>query len=260
MTAQPDVLDAESTRSLLDQLLSDAELYATTDAYRELMTFVVHLRNFAPFNTMLLHIQKPGLTYAASAADWRDRFGRRPKPGARPLLIMWPFGPVATVYDVLDTEGEPLPQDAEAFPARGDIDNAKLAEISQLLEKRGININSIDAGDGYAGSIKVLKRPSDPKGASLCKLALNRNHPTATRFATVAHELAHLFLGHFGWRGGGWHGGGWGAVDGGRRPLSAGWLHPGRGPEWRAECREGNTRGRRRRRLRRNCGPARQSR
>jgi hypothetical protein len=28
--------------------------------------------------------------------------------GARPLLILWPFGPVALVYDVMDTAGKDL--------------------------------------------------------------------------------------------------------------------------------------------------------
>jgi hypothetical protein len=54
---------------------------------------------------MLLQVQKPGLNYAASEYDWRDRFDRTIKEGARPLLILWPFGPVALVYDELDTEG-----------------------------------------------------------------------------------------------------------------------------------------------------------
>ena len=75
----------------------------------------------APFNAMLLQVQKPGLTYAASAADWRLRFGRKPKEGARPLLILWPFAPVALVYDVMDTEGEDLPDvgSAETRASRG---------------------------------------------------------------------------------------------------------------------------------------------
>ena len=196
--SQPGLFEPESARSLLDQLLTDAELYTTTDAYKELMSFVARLRNFAPFNAMLLHIQKPGLTYAASAADWRDRFGRRPNRRARPLLIMWPFGPVATVYDVLDTEGNPVPEDAYKFSARGDMDDKKLAEIYLQLEKSRIHVSPFDAGDAQAGSIGVLKRPVDPKEPTDYLLALNRNHPPATRFATVAHELAHLFLGHLG--------------------------------------------------------------
>lgn len=96
-------------RSLLDQLLADSKIYKTTESYKELLSFVVRLRNVAPFNAMLLQLQKPGLTYAASAYDWATRFGRWVKEDARPLLILWPFGPVATVYDVQDTDGTPLP-------------------------------------------------------------------------------------------------------------------------------------------------------
>jgi hypothetical protein len=91
---------ADATRSMLDQLLADSRLYSSTQEYKSLLDFVVRLRNFAPFNAMLLQIQKPGLMYAASARDWRERFERRPKEDARPLLILWPFGPVALVYDV----------------------------------------------------------------------------------------------------------------------------------------------------------------
>src|SRR2546425_3442962 len=111
---QQDLFETEVARSLLDQLLTDSRLYTQSKDYKELLDFVVRLRNFAPFNAMLLQVQKPGLTYAASAADWRTRFGRKPKEGARPLLILWPFAPVALVYDVMDTEGK-----CDVIPGRG---------------------------------------------------------------------------------------------------------------------------------------------
>jgi hypothetical protein len=37
---------------------------------------------------MFLQVQKQGLTYAASAVGWLARFDRKPKDGARPLLIL----------------------------------------------------------------------------------------------------------------------------------------------------------------------------
>jgi hypothetical protein len=98
--------------------LPNSRLYQTTADYKALLDFVVRLRNFAPFNAMLLQVQKPGLTHAASAADWWGKFGRKPKDGARPLLILWPFGPVALVYDVMDTEGKELPQDVSISSLR----------------------------------------------------------------------------------------------------------------------------------------------
>ena len=103
MAEQPDLFEYGSERTLLDQLLADSRMYTTSKGYRELLEFVIRLRNFAPFNAMLLQVQKPGLGYAASASDWLERFDRYPKEGARPLLILWPFGPVALVYDLVDT-------------------------------------------------------------------------------------------------------------------------------------------------------------
>jgi len=70
---------------------------------------------------MLLHIQKLGLSYAARPQDWRNRFKRYPKRHARPLLVLRNFGPVDFVYDILDTEGEPLPDSAFAFPTAGNV-------------------------------------------------------------------------------------------------------------------------------------------
>jgi hypothetical protein len=152
---QLDLFETEAARSLLDQLLADSRLYTQSADYRALLDFVVHLRNFAPFNAMLLQMQKPGLSYAASARDWRERFDRRPKEGARPLLILWPFGPVALVYDVMDTEGKPLPEDVASFFARGAIDETQLKLCLVAMAKKNIESSEVDAGDRKAGSIRL---------------------------------------------------------------------------------------------------------
>ena len=89
LAEQQELFETDAARSLLDQLLTDSRLYTRTKDYKELLDFVIRLRNFAPFNAMLLQVQKPGLRFAASAVDWRDRFDRQPKEGARPLLILW---------------------------------------------------------------------------------------------------------------------------------------------------------------------------
>ncbi len=68
---------AGASRSLLDPLLGDSRLYARSKDYMDLWHFVASLRNFAPFNAMLLQPQKPGLSYAATAEKWRGRFGRK---------------------------------------------------------------------------------------------------------------------------------------------------------------------------------------
>ncbi len=190
--------EPETTRSLLDQLFADSKLYTRSKDYQELLNFVSRLRNFAPFNAMLLQVQKPGLSYAASARDWNERFGRFPKEGARPLLILWPFGPVSLVYDVMDTEGKEVPEDVASFHARGDIDELRLKSFMSLLKKKDIDWHWLDAGDQSAGAIRVVKRPSDQKEATQYRILINRNHGPAVQFVTLTHELGHLFLGHLG--------------------------------------------------------------
>ena len=72
---QLDFIESESARSLLDHVLEDARLYKTSQDYLDLLGFVAQMRSFAPFNGLLLQIQKPGLRFAASKHDWRERFG-----------------------------------------------------------------------------------------------------------------------------------------------------------------------------------------
>jgi hypothetical protein len=195
---QLDLIDTEVTRSLLDQLLEDSRLYKSGHDYKALLSFVVRLRNFAPFNAMLLQIQKPGLTYAASARDWRERFQRVVKEDARPLLILWPFGPVALVYDVIDTDGLALPEDVQPFVTHGVFDRSRLGEFAKGLSRRGIVWLDIDAGSGKAGSIRCTGRSSTPKHASKYEVRINYNLSPAVQFTTLVHELAHLCLGHLG--------------------------------------------------------------
>lgn len=185
-------------RALLDQLLADSRLYKSSTEFMELLDFTVRLRNMAPFNAMLLQIQKPGLNYAASAHDWLYRFNRRVKDKARPLLIMWPFGPVALVFDVLDTQGPPLPKDAFSFYAKGVINEARIGAFLEILSKNNIAAISYDQGDGDAGYIRRLSKPVSKSEYSSYELGMNRNHSPAIRFVTLAHELGHLFLGHLG--------------------------------------------------------------
>lgn len=191
-------VDEAISRSVIDQLLSESKLYRTSADYKALLDFIVQLKAFAPFNAMLLQIQKPGLSFAASAFEWWHKFQRRPRDGARPLLIMWPFGPIALVYDVQDTVGRALPEDVNSFVAHGPVDLQNMLKFEQKILKFGIEYYKVDSGDESAGLIKVLKRSHSKKDKSLYRIHINNNHEPAVQFCTLSHELGHLFLGHLG--------------------------------------------------------------
>ena len=56
----------------------------------------------------------------------------------------------------------------------------------------------MDAGDRKAGSNQPIVRDDDNKEPRHYRMNMNRNHAAAVQFATLAHELGHLFLGHSG--------------------------------------------------------------
>jgi hypothetical protein len=188
----------ETERALIDQLIAATQLYNTSDAIKELFTFTQNLREFAPFNAMLLHIQKPGLTHAATARDWHNRFARAPKEGARPLLVLRTKGPVDFVFDIQDTDGRDVPEDAFAFPTFGELNEDQFDAFIKALRTERIETLALDLGDGMAGWIRLKTASQAKKGKNLYHLGYNRNHDPNTRFVTLAHELAHLYLGHLG--------------------------------------------------------------
>ena len=195
-------------KSLLADLLEQSRLYRHSKDYLELLDFVTRLPNFAPFNAFLLRLQKPGLRFASSAYDWRRKFNRRIKEGARPLIILWPFGPIALVYEVDDTEGDPLPESVlNAFHATGAMTSSKMDDFSLLLSKVGIDLKLIAYGDGHAGHVSaarepegltVQKRSTDAKVKPDYHVRVNSTHEPNVQFVTLLHELGHLYLGHLG--------------------------------------------------------------
>lgn len=193
-----DPMQERQARALLDQLLAEAKLYAKGQQLKGLLDFVARLRNVAPFNALLLHIQRPGVTYVASQSDWARQFGRRLSSEARPLLVLHPFGPVALVYDILDTEGPSLPEGVLSFTATGVMEDEAYALIRARVEALGVELVHHDVGDRQAGHIQ--RRPKDPRQAGRAPyvVRLNRLHGKVVRFSTLVHELGHLFLGHLG--------------------------------------------------------------
>lgn len=189
--------DGDQDRALIDQLIADTQLYDSSERLRELMAFTVRLRHIAPFNAMLLHVQKPGLSFAARPTDWA-RLGRRPKPYARPLVILRSFGPVEFVYDVLDTEGKPLPPEVLSFPTEGEVPDRWRDTVERRLLRERILVRWLDRGDRSAGHALRLSSHGNKRQLERFEVAVNANHPPATQLVTFAHELAHIYLGHCG--------------------------------------------------------------
>ena len=188
----------------LDKLFDEVGTYRSTKEYGELLRFVRRFQKYAPYNAMLLHVQKPGSQYVTTAADWNQRFNRKPKPGARPLVILRPFGPVAFVYELSDTEGDPFPQSVEEpFAATGSVTPKMLNDYIEHAYYEGIRVLPQNYGTEYAGQVQVINDSGIYKSKDIEKrfripfaVTVNNNENPATMLATVFHELGHVYCGH----------------------------------------------------------------
>ena len=193
----------------LDRLFTEIGTYRKSDELKKLYQFVKKFPHIAPYNAMLLHIQKPGSNYVASFVEWKHSFNRTVKPGSRPLVILRPFGPVAFVFELSDTVGEdPFPKELlNPFSVVGEVPESSYDQLVDNMKCDGIKYDETDHGTGSAGSIQISKlgevitlvRPRKTVEIRAHYVMLvNRNHPLETRFATILHELAHLYCGHLG--------------------------------------------------------------
>lgn len=211
-------IDEDATRRGLDELFRLTQQYSSTKAYDGLLKFIARFRFYAPYNAMLIHIQMPGATFVAPPHRWLYDYGRKIKPGARPLVILQPMGPVMFVFDVSDTEplpdAPPLPREVTSpFDVRGGKVGQQLEQTIENAKRDGIRVTLRNAGSQSAGQIgfatnrafvEVVVRLA-PKQESVkvpvrYELLLNSDHSREAQYATLVHELAHLYCGHLGTR------------------------------------------------------------
>jgi hypothetical protein len=169
---------------------------------------------------MLIHMQMPGARFVAPPHRWLRDHCRRIKPGIRPLVILQPMGPVMFVFDVSDTEAmadaPPLPREViEPFAVRKGHVGGRLELVIENAKRDGVRTITADEGSQSAGSIcrvvndagdsQRFKVGVDGKHNPICvdipvthHLVVNKKSSREARYATIVHELAHLYCGHLG--------------------------------------------------------------
>ena len=211
-----EVWDTDVNRHMLDELFKLTHRYRSSSAYFELMRFVARFRHYAPFNAMLVSIQMPGARYVAPPSRWEKAYKRRIKPNAHPLVILQPKGPVMFVFDVSDTDPDegapPLPREIlNPFDVRGGTIRRELELTIQNAARDGVRVHEQKGGSQGAGRIRSAEPGRFLKVAARLhptpeylqipvryELILNSELSREATYATLAHELAHLYCGHLG--------------------------------------------------------------
>ncbi len=188
------VTDDEAV-STIDALLRQGALYRRSEAFREMIAFMGRFRDYAPYNVMLVRLQNPSCGFFATEKDWRDRHGRTLIEDALPMLILAPMHPVMLVYDVDQTTGKPLPKELEAFGRFDGPWNPRwLANMLENAERHRIRVEFKTLSSTHAGW--AMTAPADARWK--IRIVVHAGLDEPSRFGVLAHEMAHILLGHLG--------------------------------------------------------------
>jgi hypothetical protein len=181
--------------STLDDLFQRSALYRNSAQFREAVEFTARFRQYAPYNNMLVKLQKPSCGFYATERDWKGKFERTVKEDARPMLILAPMHPVMLVYDLDDTEGKDLPEEIRNFAkAEGEWKPQALELALANAERDQILVQFKELGSQHGGFATTRLRDDSHK----MRIVVHSGLDDKSRYSVLCHELAHIYLGHLG--------------------------------------------------------------
>jgi antirestriction protein ArdC len=184
------------TDKALGQLITALEQGQSATLIRYLAA-MARFHRYSFYNVMLIHTQREDASHVAGFHSWR-KMGRFVRKGEKGILILAPMifkhaeaeaaksdeektivrFKAAYVFDVSQTDGEPLPEFATV---QGDPAD-HLERLKQFVSSRGITLE-------YSSSIAPARGVS--RGGSI---ALLPDLSLADEFAVLSHEIAHEML------------------------------------------------------------------
>lgn len=209
-------------RSRIDETLEQldkgiSELYES-DKYKCYLNTMSKFHNYSVNNCILIAYQKPDATMVAGYTAWRDKFHRYVKKGEKGLTIIAPSSYKKQIeQQVMDAYGKPL-YDASGQPIVEKKDKivntfttVKVFDVSQtdgepLPELVSELKNSVDDYDDYLVAIQSISpvqmrfedniRPNGYYNPKNKEIVIRRGMSEEQTLKTFIHEVAHAKLGH----------------------------------------------------------------
>ena len=206
--------EQDERRKGVDALFASVPHFRTPARFLDLLFGTAHFRAYAPYNAMLIHVQRPQARYVLPAARW-GRYNRVVRRSANPLVILRPFSPVCYLYDLADTRVQP--GCADRFPPHWAErpEDDPVADVSPVLLNRlfgrlplwGVAHETVPTGPASAGRLFVADAAPVPDldvkiGATsvawppVYVLQTRESAPNTDIFTALVHELARLFCRH----------------------------------------------------------------
>ncbi len=203
-------MNIEKVKELTGKLEEGLLNLKNSDDFKKYLTCMSKFHSYSYNNTLLIMMQKPQATYVAGFNSWKNNFNRNVKKGEKGIKILAPapikktvetkrtdnngkqyieqeevtipiFKPV-TVFDVSQTEGDPIPE-LIAGDLKGDVKGFE--DMKEALNKAtDIPIITKDIEGGAKGYF-------DPKAQSIY---INEGMSESQTIKTMIHEIAHSIL------------------------------------------------------------------
>lgn len=188
----------DKNKNSIDELLSRSLKFRGSDGYTQFFQFIARFHHYSRYNTMLVYIQNPAVTFFGGVSYWKKKFNRTIKEDARPYIILAPSGPIMLVYDVMETDGELTATEflnsglgRQLYEVVGDFDDILYYNAIEKAEEYGITVKIVPENIFRGGSITT-------KITNKLEIKLKNELSFKERFPILIHEIAHLLLGHTG--------------------------------------------------------------
>lgn len=195
---------AERTRAILTQLEEAVGAIQDSVSFHRYLDLQSRFHHYSFGNVLLILSQRPEATRVAGYRTWQG-LGRQVRKGEQAIKIVVPmpkkaadaatgeaqtlmrFG-VGNVFDVAQTEGEPLP-DLTVPVLAGDAGGQLYAGLEQVAAADGV---TVERNDSYAPGYPDRMGHYEP---TTRKVVVRGGVSQLQQTKTLAHELAHHFTG-----------------------------------------------------------------
>ena len=202
--------------SEIDQLYNLIEDYRKSSKFHDIIDFCTNFRHIAPFNAMLINMQRPGCKLALTAKQWVQMYSRGLKPNAQPLIYL-NMTPVGALYDISDTiaygpnpkgDQDIIDEIAHPFKSNGKFDEHLFDTLVYNLQFYGIAHDfNFNASESYAAYItkrpvvaEVKFRHYGQEGKFQWEMpyfvSINKEAEPLQKMQSLCHELGHFFCHH----------------------------------------------------------------
>lgn len=199
---------ARTSRAM--QMLEEAvEQITDSESFKRYLDFSRAFHNYSTNNLLLIFLQKPDATRVAGYKRWKS-LGRQVTKGEKAIRILAPVVRKqtdaetgeevrrvvsfrdASVFDVSQTSGDPLPSAPPLGGVEGSSQNAAAlhAALSKVCAEEGVGLSEDDLSQ-FGPANEILRGYHDPLNS---RIVISTHNSPIRKATTLCHELVHYML------------------------------------------------------------------